>query len=488
MAADIIGLVDDQGSTPHGSSDRQNCPYLGLHDLEEGCTHTFFLTLEIAVLASIIVGLCFVNTRRVSGLRKIHRIFSVSLFIMTFLTAALALLFRGTMPVGEHSLPTDIATLGTVETAVSQTLVFTVPASADVGQNIIPNIKDPEAADPQKICPGYKASNIQETSRGFTADLSLAGPPCNVYGNDIESLSLLVAFQENERLRIRIQPRYISPENQTWFLLPEELVPRPPDGEGTGVSSSHFKLSWSNDPSFSFTVKRSDTGDTLFTTEGKALVYEDQFIEFGSSLPENYNLYGLGEVVHGFRLGNNLTSTFRVSALCGHCINVLTGTLFAADVGDVVNANLYGSHPVYLDTRYFAKNASGDLAYVADATDRDVRYVSYTHGVFFRNAHAQDILLRLDGITWRALGGSLDLYFYSGPSAEDVTKAYQHSAVGLPAMQQYWTLGFHQCRWGYQNWTRMQEVVDNFAKFEIPLETIWGKSSRAAKSIRENAC
>jgi hypothetical protein len=37
-------------------------------------------------------------------------------------------------------------------------------------------------------------------------------------------------------------------------------------------------------------------------------VYEDQFIEFASPLPENYNLYGLGEVIHGFRLGNNLTS------------------------------------------------------------------------------------------------------------------------------------------------------------------------------------
>ena len=40
------------------------------------------------------------------------------------------------------------------------------------------------------------------------------------------------------------------------------------------------------------------------------LVYEDQFIEFVSALPENYNLYGLGEVFRGFRLGNNLTSEF----------------------------------------------------------------------------------------------------------------------------------------------------------------------------------
>jgi alpha-glucosidase len=102
-------------------------------------------------------------------------------------------------------------------------------------------------------------------------------------------------------------------------------------------------------------------------------------------------------------------------------------------------------------------------------------YVSYTHGVFLRNAHAQEVLLRPSGITWRTLGGSLDLYFYSGPTAEDVTKAYQKSATGLPAMQQYWTLGYHQCRWGYENWTALQNVVDHFKRFQIPLETIWSK-------------
>jgi alpha-glucosidase len=71
------------------------------------------------------------------------------------------------------------------------------------------------------------------------------------------------------------------------------------------------------------------------------------------------------------------------------------------------------------------------------------------------------------------LGGNIDLYFYSGPSAEEVTKSYQKSTVGLPALQQYFTFGYHQCRWGYENWTVLQEVVDNFEKFSIPLETIW---------------
>lgn len=106
-------------------------------------------------------------------------------------------------------------------------------------------------------------------------------------------------------------------------------------------------------------------------------------------------------------------------------------------------------------------------------TDQLKEYISFSHGVFLRNAHGQEVLLRPEGITWRTLGGSIDLYFYSGPTQVEVTKSYQKSTVGLPAMQQYFTFGYHQCRWGYQNWSEMADVVASFAKFEIPLENIW---------------
>ena len=138
-------------------------------------------------------------------------------------------------------------------------------------------------------------------------------------------------------------------------------------------------------------------------------------------------------------------------------------------------SNIYGSHPFYLDTRYYEVDSeNGNLTLVtSNDTDATADYISYSHGVYHRNAHGQEILLRADNITWRLLGGSIDLYVYSGPTQPEVTKAYQDSAVGLPPFQQYFTLGFHQCRWGYHNWSQLQEVVDNYEKFGIPLENIW---------------
>ncbi|KAI0837099.1 glycoside hydrolase family 31 protein [Hypoxylon sp. FL0890] len=366
------------------------------------------------------------------------------------LMLSVTLLALFTLTPGQQTPPSTTATLHAA---------YTLPPDADVGQAIIPNIVDPQAVNPQSVCPGYKASNVKKSSNVLTADLTLAGNACNVYGTDIEALSLVVEYQAVDRLHVEIHPRYIGPENYTWFILPDELIPKP-QSEGNSesyASNSDLDFTWSNDPTFSFKVTRKSTGDVLFTTEDSQLVYEDQFIEFGSSLPENYNLYGLGEVIHGFRLGNNLTRTF-----------------FAADVGDIIDANIYGNHPIYLDTRYFKVDENTQaMTYAPEATDKSAQYKSYTHGVFQRSAHIQEVLLRKSNITWRALGGSIDLYFYEGPTQDNVTKSYQKSAIGLPAMQQYWTFGYHQCRWGYHNWTELQTVVDNFAKLEIPLETIW---------------
>jgi len=71
-----------------------------------------------------------------------------------------------------------------------------------------------------------------------------------------------------------------------------------------------------------------------------------------------------------------------------------------------------------------------------------------SHGVYMRNSHGMEALMLSTNLTWRSLGGSIDLYFFDGPTQDDVTKQYQLGAIGLPAMQQYFSFGFHQCRWG----------------------------------------
>lgn len=48
-------------------------------------------------------------------------------------------------------------------------------------------------------CPGYRASNVETTDSGLTASLTLAGTACNVYGTDLEELTLTVEYQSGMR-------------------------------------------------------------------------------------------------------------------------------------------------------------------------------------------------------------------------------------------------------------------------------------------------
>ncbi|TKA66386.1 hypothetical protein B0A49_05813, partial [Cryomyces minteri] len=390
--------------------------------------------------------------------------FTVNAFICSLLTYGFAQAqssYSGSAD-GLTTVAASTAT-GTVATGsgtqTSFRAIFTVPASADQGANLLPTTQDPEAVDPQKVCPGYMASNVVRSEVGFSATLSLAGPACNVYGTDIETLNLTVAYQTAHRLAVNISPANIAASNMTQYILSDELVQQPKQGVvDPAIQDIDLQFSWSNDPTFSFTILRKSNGDVLFDTKGTKLVFENQFIEFVSALPENYNLYGLGERIHGLRLGNNFTAT-----------------TYAADVGDPIDLGIYGSHPFYLDTRYYEIDShTGDMTYYSgNNSAANGSYTSMSHGVYLRNAHGQETLLRPDGLTWRTIGGSIDLYFFDGPSQSEVTKQYQFGAVGLPAMQQYFTFGYHQCRWGYKNWTQLQEVVDNFAAANIPLENIW---------------
>ncbi|RDW81045.1 glycoside hydrolase family 31 protein [Aspergillus mulundensis] len=364
----------------------------------------------------------------------------------------------GTLPVLALGAVQDaLQPAAEVATATAQRAQATLADLVDVGAELIANVNDPQAVNAQSVCPGYRASNVQQTAYGFTASLTLAGEPCNVYGTDVDSLTLEVQFQETDRLNIQITPTYVDASNASWYILPEEFVPRPEPAADASESHSDFSVTWSNDATFNFQVARKSTGEVLFNTAGSVLVFENQFIEFVTTLPEEYNLYGLGERINQLRLLRNATLT-----------------TYAADIGNPIDVNIYGQHAFYVDTRYYAVDGNGKQAYVKSSeADPTQSYTSYSHGVFLRNSHGHEVVLNPQGLTWRTIGGSIDLTFYSGPTVAEVTMQYQRSTVGLPAMQKYDTLGFHQCRWGYSNWSVFEDVLANFVNFEIPLEYLW---------------
>lgn len=283
-------------------------------------------------------------------------------------------------------------------------------------------------------CPGYAASNVQDDGARVMADLTLAEPPCNVYGEDLTDLKLEVEYQSgeslyhssgnwgefqevsNEHLESRLHVKIYDAEEQI-YQVSESVFPRP-SSEDVDPSDSALAFSWTESP-FSFAVTRKSTNETLFDSSAASLVFESQYLRLRTGLPDSPHLYGLGEHTDPFQL--NTTNYTRTVSKCNSTLwpNADVEQLWNRDAYGTPNGtNLYGDHPIYFDHR----GSSG------------------THGVFLLNSNGMDIRIdNTDGqyLEYNALGGIIDLYFLAGPTPKDVSVQYAEVA-GTPVMQPYW--------------------------------------------------
>merc|ERR1712000_699023 len=88
------------------------------------------------------------------------------------------------------------------------------------------------------------------------------------------------------------------------------------------------------------------------------------------------------------------------------------------------------------------------------------------------NSNGMDIRLNDDSLTFSVIGGVVDLYVFSGSTPAAVSAQYT-SVVGRPVMMPYWSLGFHNCKYGYTSVYQVEEVVANYSAAGIPLDTQW---------------
>lgn len=123
--------------------------------------------------------------------------------------------------------------------------------------------------------------------------------------------------------------------------------------------------------------------------------------------------------------------------------------------GKLPASNMYGTHPFYMakasDDTWF-----GVFHNLAAAQDWDVK-------------NNEDSTVSLKTI---AAGGMADIFIFFGADPNELTAQY-HTIVGNPVLTPQWALGWHQCRWGYHNTQALIDVVGNYSKYQLPLDTQW---------------
>jgi len=308
---------------------------------------------------------------------------------------------------------------------------FTAPAEwSDAETEQLPNIYNTSAVDANVAANGYRLANLTKTEDGLFGVLTLRGEAKNIYGYDYSALNLTVSYQAKERLNVRVQPLNLTSDV---FILPEEVMRRPTTDETFSIADSDLLFEYES-ANFGFAIVRKSTGEAIFDTRGNPLVFENQFVQFNTSLPKGHVISGLGDVADTFEIPPGTVRTMKTN-----------------DNQTPVGKDLYGNYPMYYDQRYTTNT---------------------THAVWWRTSAISEAVVEEESLTWRALSGILDLYFFAGPTPLEAIQQYV-SAVGLPAFQQYWTLGYHHCRWGYESLDQMKQVKKNFENANIPVETYW---------------
>ncbi|XP_061191912.1 lysosomal alpha-glucosidase-like [Saccostrea echinata] len=280
--------------------------------------------------------------------------------------------------------------------------------------------------------PGYKTGLKAITPTGFS--VALNRNTTAIYPDNVFNLVMDVRYETDYRLRIRI----FDPKNARY----EVPLNTPKVTKAAPVQKYSVVVSKTGDP-FNFAVVRkmltpADKPAVIFNTSGAApLIFADQYIQLSTFLPSKF-LYGLGE--HRGRLLQSMDWR-----------RLTTWNRDQAPHDPDTGTNLYGHHPFYLMMEDGGRS----------------------HGFFLLNSNAKETVLQpAPALTWRTIGGILDMYMFMGPSPAEVVQQYTE-VIGHTFMPPYWSLGFHLCKYGYHSVNETMDVVKRMQEAKIPQDTQW---------------
>ena len=252
--------------------------------------------------------------------------------------------------------------------------------------------------------------------------------------------------------------RFMPPLIDTKFKT--NLIKEKKRNEGkTEITLSHFgfELDGGVAKPFSFRLKDKNSNEYIYIFDGANFLYTDTLIMFDQLLTSKY-IYGFGERNYDFNLDigkyttwpNDTTVTYRDKGTGGY--------------------NLMGHQPIGI---HRTKNGKY-LGFIFMNINAQDLIINSTEDKFNNNDNYKDLIKNnfkyyLRHIT---IGGIINYFITFGDTPEEAILEI-HKIIGRPIIPPFWGFGWHQCRWGYKSTKDLENVLNNYIKYDIPLDGIW---------------
>jgi len=249
----------------------------------------------------------------------------------------------------------------------------------------------------------------------------------------VKNLHMIVSFHDDKTFRIKV----LDNGHARWEIPERTPFPHFASPKTIPVESGCCNVDVVDYP-FSFAVRRKDTNEVLFDTKNQQFIYSNFYIELSTSVPSEF-VYGFGERNSPFRLTSGVH------------------TIWGRDDPRIMHhgdggSNTYSHHPVGL-----IRDKKGDFFLT-----------------LMRNSNAMDVVIS-EGtqLTYKMIGGIIDLVFFVGDKNPDTVIKSYHNYLGNFTMMPFWSMGYHQSKWGYSSHQIMEDVVTRYDENDIPLDVIW---------------
>lgn len=274
---------------------------------------------------------------------------------------------------------------------------------------------------------GYKIKNITNLDKEITRIILEKQTPSG-FPNDISTVFVDVDPLLHHLIRIKIYDgnanRYEVPIPKLNYNYVEQKL-------------KLYDVNFSNNGTL--TVTRNSTGKTVFETNLKFLIFADQYLQLTTSLASKH-VYGLGEHRDFFRKETKWNKYIMFNDGRHPARSGSTGE------------PLYGTQPFHMSVEDESGNSNGMLMF---------------------NSNPMEVLLQpKPALTWRTIGGVLDVFIIFGHSPNDVIRRYSR-LVGLPHLPPFWSLGFQLCRYGYGSINNTEKTFQRNIDAGIPIEVQW---------------